>query len=63
MHWSRKRTIDGNEIKGAIVQNRTNRFAIQAGVVIDASGDGDVAFRSGASVRSMNHMVLEWLLE
>lgn len=46
-----KNYIDGNEIKGAIVQNRTNRFAIQAGVVIDASGDGDVAFQSGANCK------------
>lgn len=40
--------VDGR-VGGAFVENVTGRFAILAGVTIDASGDGDVIARSGAS--------------
>lgn len=39
--------LDGNTVKGIIFENKSGRQAAMAKVVIDASGDGDVAFRAG----------------
>jgi len=35
-------------LRGVIVENKSGRQALMARVVVDASGDGDVAFRGGA---------------
>jgi hypothetical protein len=40
---------EDNILKGAVLQTRSERFAVSAKVVIDASGDGDMAFFSGAN--------------
>ncbi len=40
--------VDGGRIGGVIVENKSGRQALLAKVVIDASGDGDVAARAGA---------------
>lgn len=40
--------MEGNTIKGVIVQNKNGRAAIMAKIVIDATGDGDIAARAGA---------------
>jgi len=40
--------MDGNTLKGVIVENKSGRSAIFSRVVVDASGDGDVAARSRA---------------
>ncbi|MGI6182543.1 MAG: FAD-dependent oxidoreductase [Candidatus Fimadaptatus sp.] len=40
--------MDGDVIKGVIVQNKSGRSAILAKVVIDATGDGDIAALAGA---------------
>ncbi len=40
--------VEGNKIKGVIVENKSGRQAILAKVVIDATGDGDIAARAGA---------------
>lgn len=40
--------MDGDTIKGVIVQNKNEREAILARIVIDATGDGDIAARAGA---------------
>ena len=40
--------MEADTIKGAIVQNKTGRSAILAKVVIDATGDGDIAALTGA---------------
>ena len=40
--------MEGNIIKGIIVENKSGRLAIFSKVIIDASGDGDVAARAGA---------------
>lgn len=40
--------MDGDTIKGVIVQNKNGREAILARIVIDATGDGDIAARAGA---------------
>lgn len=37
-----------NTVKGVIIENKSGRSAILAKVVIDATGDGDVAYKAGA---------------
>ncbi|MDO8588724.1 MAG: FAD-dependent oxidoreductase [Armatimonadota bacterium] len=39
---------EGSELKGIIIENKSGRQAILAKVVVDASGDADVAARAGA---------------
>ncbi|WP_207514702.1 FAD-dependent oxidoreductase [Longitalea luteola] len=39
--------MEGDELKGVIVESKAGREAIMAKVVIDCSGDADVAYRSG----------------
>ncbi|MBS5065479.1 MAG: FAD-dependent oxidoreductase [Hungatella hathewayi] len=39
--------MDGNVIRGVIVESKSGREAIVAGNVIDATGDGDIAARAG----------------
>ena len=41
--------MDGNRITGVIVESKAGREAITARVVIDATGDADVAHRAGAA--------------
>ncbi len=40
--------VDQGRLMGVIVENKSGRQAITAKVVVDASGDGDVAARAGA---------------
>ena len=40
--------MDGDKIIGVIVQSKSGREAIMAKIVIDASGDGDIAASAGA---------------
>jgi len=40
--------MEGNEVQGLFVENKSGRQAVKAGVVIDATGDADVAKRAGA---------------
>jgi len=40
--------MEGNNITGIIIENKSGRQAIFGKVIIDASGDADVAYRSGA---------------
>ena len=39
---------DGDTVKGVIVENKTGRGAYLGKVIVDASGDGDVAAKAGA---------------
>lgn len=39
---------EGNTIKGVIIHNKSGRQAILGSIVIDASGDGDIAASAGA---------------
>jgi hypothetical protein len=39
--------LEGNTIKGVITESKMGRKALLAKIVIDASGDADVAYRSG----------------
>jgi glycine/D-amino acid oxidase-like deaminating enzyme len=41
--------MEGERIAALIVENKTGRQAIRAKLVIDATGDADVAFRAGAT--------------
>lgn len=41
--------VEGDALSGVIVESKSGRQAIRAGVVVDASGDGDMAARAGAS--------------
>jgi ribulose 1,5-bisphosphate synthetase/thiazole synthase len=38
----------GNAVRGVVIENKAGRQAVLARVVIDATGDGDVAARAGA---------------
>ena len=40
--------MDSGKVKGVIIESKKGREAILAKVVVDCSGDGDVAFRAGA---------------
>ncbi|MDR0406241.1 MAG: FAD-dependent oxidoreductase [Clostridiales bacterium] len=40
---------ENNKVQGAIVESKSGREAILAKVVVDASGDGDLAARAGAA--------------
>lgn len=42
--------LDGQRVTGVIVESKSGRQAIAADVVVDATGDGDVAARAGAPV-------------
>lgn len=39
--------LDGDTVKGIIIENKSGRQAVYAGTVIDATGDGDVAYHAG----------------
>jgi FAD-dependent oxidoreductase family protein len=39
--------MEGDELKGVIVESKAGREAIMAKVIIDCSGDADVAYRAG----------------
>lgn len=40
--------MDGNKIKGVILESKSGREAVLAKIVIDATGDGDIAAKAGA---------------
>lgn len=46
--WVSEAVMDGDRIRGLIVQNKSGRQIIPADVVIDTTGDGDVIAASGA---------------
>ncbi len=41
--------MEGEKLLGVVVENKSGRFVILADRVVDATGDGDVAARAGAS--------------
>ncbi|NQT11466.1 MAG: FAD-dependent oxidoreductase [Planctomycetes bacterium] len=43
--------VEGNQVRGVIVQSKSGREAVLAKVVVDCSGEGDVAARAGAPYR------------
>ena len=42
--------MDQQTVKGVVIENKSGRQAILADVVVDATGDADVAFKAGASI-------------
>ena len=40
--------MEENKVKGIIIENKSGRQAVFGKVMVDASGDGDVAFRAKA---------------
>jgi hypothetical protein len=45
--------MEGNIIKGVIMQNKAGRQAVMTGMVVDATGDADIATYAGAPVREV----------
>jgi hypothetical protein len=45
--WACEPVLDGGRIAGIVIQNKAGRQAIEASVVIDTSGDGDVFAAAG----------------
>lgn len=43
--------LNGNRVEGLFVETKSGRMAVRAKVVVDATGDADVARRAGAPVR------------
>lgn len=46
--WIAAPMLDGSRVTGVIVESKSGRQAIAADIVIDATGDGDIAARAGA---------------
>jgi len=46
--WVVRPMLDGSRVTGVIVESKSGRQAIAADIVIDATGDGDVAASAGA---------------
>ena len=49
--WASEPIAEGGTVRGAMVQNKSGRFAIPATIVIDATGDSAFASRAGAAFR------------
>lgn len=45
--WFSSAIVEDGTVRGVIVENKSGRQALMAKVVVDASGDGDVAARAG----------------
>ncbi len=45
--WFCNSIVEDNTLRGVIVENKSGRQALMARVIVDASGDGDVAARAG----------------
>lgn len=57
---------DGSNIKGVVVENKSGRSAILGDVVIDCTGDGDVAYHAGCEYefgRSSDNLTQPMTLE
>ena len=50
--WAADPIIQEGRVTGLFVETKSGRVAVRAKVVVDASGDGDIALRSGAPVIS-----------
>jgi hypothetical protein len=50
--WVVAPMLDGSRVTGVITESKSGREAIVAAVVIDATGDGDIAARAGAPFMS-----------
>ncbi len=48
--WATDPILDGKTVKGVFIENKSGRGAVTAKVVIDATGEADVARRAGAPI-------------
>jgi hypothetical protein len=55
--WASNVIMDGNIIKGVILENKSGRMAILAKVVIDCTGDGDIFNLAGENYDMMNYHI------
>lgn len=55
--WVADVVMDGNAVRGAVIESKAGRQAILAKVVVDASGDGDVFAAAGAEHEQRLHAV------
>ena len=46
--WTADTIVEAGRVRGVIIESKSGRQAVLADVLIDASGDGDVAVRAGA---------------
>ncbi|HEY3414904.1 MAG TPA: FAD-dependent oxidoreductase [Armatimonadota bacterium] len=51
--WFSATIIEDGSVRGIVVENKSGRRALLAKVVVDASGDGDVAARAGVPYRQV----------
>ena len=55
--WGVNAIMDGNNIKGVIIESKSGRQAVLAKVVVDCTGDGDVFHWAGESYDTMNYHI------
>lgn len=55
--WVADVVMDGNAVRGVVIESKAGRQAILARVVVDASGDGDVFAAGGAEHEQRLHAV------
>lgn len=55
--------MDGNTVKGIVVENKSGRTAYMAKMFIDASGDSDLFYRAGAETETLKTIVSHWFHE
>ncbi|HEX2949031.1 MAG TPA: FAD-dependent oxidoreductase [Armatimonadota bacterium] len=49
--WISGAVVENNAVRGVIVESKSGREAIRAGVVVDATGDADIAAAAGVPLR------------
>jgi ribulose 1,5-bisphosphate synthetase/thiazole synthase len=55
--WVADVVMDGNSVRGVVLESKAGRQAILAKVVVDASGDGDVFAAAGAEFEQRLHAI------
>ncbi|MBI5691106.1 MAG: FAD-dependent oxidoreductase [Verrucomicrobia bacterium] len=55
--WVADVVMDGNSVRGVVLESKAGRQAVLAKVVVDASGDGDVFAAAGAEYEQRLHAI------
>jgi len=55
--WGVDVVLNGNEVRGAVLESKSGRQAILAKTVVDATGDGDLFAAAGAAFEHRSHNV------
>jgi 2-polyprenyl-6-methoxyphenol hydroxylase-like FAD-dependent oxidoreductase len=53
--WCADAVVEDGGVRGVVVESKSGRRALMAKVVVDATGDADVAARAGAAFRQVHH--------